>query len=326
VTTSTWSPALPALARQGQVQSLATLSRHGKSFSLAGKLLPEPVRLDAAALYAWCRRADDAVDLAAPGTAGAALAGVERELERVYAGSVEGDAELAAFQTVVARREIPELYPRELLSGMRMDVEGRSYRSLEELLFYCYRAAGVVGLMMCHVLGVRDERALRHAAHLGIAMQLTNIVRDVLEDWGRGRVYLPLDLLARAGAPSLEGAIGGDLPASARRPMAEVRRELLRVADRFYASGDAGLRYLDSRSALAIRAARLLYAEIGREVARSNHDVLAGRAVVSSLRKLGLLVRAGVQHTLELPSRWGRPSQDVPLRLQVRFPDDVLPV
>lgn len=324
--TLTLSPALPLLAREGRAQSLATLSRHGKSFALASKLLPEPVRLDAAALYAWCRRADDAVDLAQAGTAGAALAEVERELERVYSGEAQSNPELAAFQAVASARAIPALYPRELLSGMRMDVEGQRYQSLDELLLYCHRVAGVVGLMMCHVLGVRDERALRHAAHLGIAMQLTNIVRDVLEDWGNGRLYLPLDLLLDAGAPKLEPAIGADFPGEARRPVAAVRRELLRVADRFYASGDAGLIHLDPRSAFAIRAARLLYAEIGREVARSGYDVLAGRAVVSPLRKLGLVARAAFQHLLGLSGRWGRPAASVAIQRHLRFPDDVLPL
>lgn len=310
----------------GRAEALATLSTHGKSFSLAGKLLPEPVRLDAAALYAWCRRADDAVDRAAPGTAGVALAQVERELRSVYAGEVQSEPELAAFRAVIVGRDIPAEYPFELLEGMRMDVEGRRYRTLDELLLYCHRVAGVVGLMMCHVLGVRDERALRHAAHLGIAMQLTNIVRDVFEDWGSGRLYLPLELCARAGAPGLERSVGGDLPGEHRLPIAHVRRELLRAADGFYASGRAGLAYLDPRAAFAIRAAGLLYSEIGREVARADHDVLAGRAVVSPVRKLALVARAALQHLVSLPARWGKRSSPVVPRETVRFPHDVLPV
>lgn len=310
----------------GRAQALATLSAHGKSFALASKLLPAPVRLDAAALYAWCRRADDAVDRAEPGTAGAALARVERELRSVYAGDAQPEPELEAFRAVVVVRGIPAQYPFELLEGMRMDVEGRRYRTLDELLLYCHRAAGVVGLMMCHVLGVRDARALRHAAHLGIGMQLTNIVRDVIEDWGQGRFYLPLELCARAGAPDLDRSVGGYLPAQYRLSIAHVRRELLRTADGFYASGREGLAHLDARSAFAIRAAGLLYSEIGREVARAEHDVLAGRAVVSPLRKLALVARAAVEHLFALPARWGEQSSAVALRDTVRFPHDVLPV
>ncbi len=103
------------------------------------------------------------------------------------AGRSQADTTLDAFQQVVFERKIPIEYPSELLAGMAMDAEGVHYETLSDLLRYCYRVAGTVGLMMCHVLGVKDDRALIHAAHLGMAMQLTNVCRDVIEDWERGQ-------------------------------------------------------------------------------------------------------------------------------------------
>src|SRR5690606_15809209 len=145
-------------------------------------------------------------------------------------------------------------------------------RTLRELSRYCYRVAGVVGLMMCNVMGVKDEAALDNAVHLGMAMQLTNICRDVAEDWERGRLYLPADLLADCGAPDLARELGGAFPERAVAPVARVLRVLLTHADRLYRSGDRGLAALPWRSALAVRTARRVYAAIGERVAAQHFD------------------------------------------------------
>lgn len=259
----------------------AIIAHHSKSFALAARLLPPAARAQALALYAYCRRADDAVDLAHEGEAGAALDGLRAELAALYRGDAVNDPIATAFQRVVHERRIPRQYVEELLLGFEMDVRGQRYTNLSELLRYCHRVAGTVGLMMCHVMGVRDERALVHAAHLGIAMQLTNICRDVREDFDRGRVYLPLALTPTAEFP--EGAVA---------PVVRMIRDLLALADRYYASADAGLRYLSPRCALAVRAARLIYARIGRELEQRGCDPRAGRAVVSRATKLLLALRA----------------------------------
>jgi phytoene synthase len=203
------------------------------------------------------------------------------ELSLVFAGEPQRDPVLAAYQDVVHRHGIPRVYSDDLIAGMAMDVGRVRYRTFAELLVYCYRVAGTVGLMMAHVMKVRDGAALGRAAHLGIAMQLTNICRDVAEDEGRGRVYLPQELL------------GGDfLPSRNAVATARTVRELLRRADGFYRSGDAGLTRLPFRCAVAIRAARLIYAEIGTVLRRRRFDVFRGRAVVSRFKKLWLLVVA----------------------------------
>jgi phytoene synthase len=162
-----------------------------------------------------------------------------------------------------------------------MDVARRRYRTVADLLLYCFRVAGTVGLMMARLMGVRDPAVLRRALDLGMAMQLTNISRDVGEDWYDGRLYLPLEL------------IGGREPRSLDRDTAaRAVQALLRKADELYRSGDAGLRALPFRCAVAIRTARLVYSAIGRVIARRRFDVHAGRAVVPGWRKALLAMTA----------------------------------
>jgi phytoene synthase len=222
-----------------------SIERHSKSFALASRLLAPRAGRDAALVYAWCRRADDAIDEDGPEPPAAALARLRAELAALYADGPPGyAADASEFSEVLRRTRIPWRYPAELLAGMEMDVSGRVYRTIDELLVYCYRVASTVGLMMCHVMGVSDPAALRYAAHLGLGMQLTNICRDVREDWQRGRLYLPDELLARHGCGGLRPEPGMPLPASARAACRGAARDLGALADRYYASSDAGLDYL----------------------------------------------------------------------------------
>jgi phytoene synthase len=281
----------------------ASIERHSKSFALASRLLPERAARDAALVYAWCRRADDAIDERSAESPAQALVRLRAELGCVYAGASPQDPVLSAFQSVVREAGIPAQYPADLLAGMEMDVAGQAYATLDELLVYCYRVASTVGLMMCHVMGVSDAVALRHAAHLGLGMQLTNICRDVHEDFRRGRLYLPDDLLARHGAGGLHSALGQPFPQSALGPCRGALQELLAIAGRYYASSDAGLDYLSWRCALAVNAARRIYSAIGAQVARQGWDVLGPRAVVPTSQKLGLCAQAALS---TLSRRWWR--------------------
>jgi phytoene synthase len=280
------------------------IARHSKSFALAARLLAAESRDRVAALYAWCRVCDDAIDLSPPATHAATLAELQRELRSIYAGESQPHAAAALFQGVVRDRRIPVEYPAELLEGLRMDASGQTYASTDELLHYAFRVAGTVGLMMCHVFGVADSRAIVHAAHLGIAMQLTNIARDVAEDWQRRRLYLPGDLLGPELFSELRARLGGELPRRCAQAMAPAVAALLRIAEGYYASGDRGLALLDHRAALSVRTARLIYAAIGVEIARRHYDVLAGRAVVPARTKARLALTAVVQQVGALPERW----------------------
>jgi phytoene synthase len=195
-----------------------------------------------------------------------------------------------------------------LIEGMAMDVRGARYTTLRELLLYCYRVAGTVGLMMSHVMGLRDERALRNAAELGIAMQLTNIARDIIDDAGMGRVYLPLSWLDEAKIPLDQISA----PAN-REKLAMLTLRLLNEADRYYRSGDAGLWHLSFRSACAVSAARHVYAEIGALLVKRGARAWDQRTYVTGARKLWVVLNGVLSLMRTTPARWFRPWSAAPL-------------
>lgn len=296
----------------------AIIRRHSKSFALASHLLPPGTRHDAHSLYAYCRRADDAIDLAPPGQAGHALDRLRRELDAVYTGAALPEPTAAAFQRLVLERDIPRAYPEALLHGFELDARGVSYATLFDVYRYCWCVAGSVGAMMCHVLGVRREQALVHAVHLGMAMQLTNICRDVAEDWARGRLYVPAELLPGLAAPE-----SWPPPPRTLQLLAHAVEQLLQHADTLYRSGDVGLADLEPRARLSVATARRVYSSIDARLRARGCDVSQGRAVVPLLGKLCCVVRAAVD-SARVTGAVAGPSR-LP-RTVVRFPDDVLPV
>jgi len=276
----------------------AIIRQHSKSFAIAARLLAPHVRSRAERLYAWCRYADDAIDNASSARAAAvALSELRAELDSIFAGRAPITAAGQMLKAVAEEIRLPRDYPEELLNGMAMDIAGQRYETFDKLLLYCHRVAGVVGLMMCHAMGVSDDRATIHAAHLGIAMQLTNIARDVAEDWAKGRLYLPMEWLGGELMPSqpLDDTLIS--PAISR---------LLNEADRYYQSGDAGLPYLDPRSRLAVRTARAVYSAIGNEVRCRGCRPSAGRAIVSKLTKFRIVMTSAWQ-------TWNEPRKTMTL-------------
>lgn len=259
-----------------------------KSFYAASLFLPGRVRGPASVIYAFCRVADDAVDLVSPEKAPAALDRMRARLHRVYADRPDDHPVDRALAAVVQRARLPREVPEALLEGFQWDVEGRRYETLDELLGYCARVASTVGVMMTVLMGRRDHRVLARACDLGAAMQLTNICRDVGEDARNGRVYLPLQWLRDAGVdPEALTAH----PAHTEALGAVVDRAL-READALYRGSDLGVPMLPRDSRVAIRAARLLYSEIGAVVRGRGNDGVSARAVVPGARKLWLLLRA----------------------------------
>jgi len=195
---------------------------------------------------------------------------------------------------VVERFAIPQRLPAALIEGLAWDEQERRYTDLAALQAYAARVAGTVGVMMAILMGVRTPAALARAADLGVAMQLTNIARDVGEDARAGRLYLPLDWLSEAGIdPEAWLAAPRYIPALGR-----VIDRVLDAADALYARADAGIAALPASCRPGIRAARLLYAEIGQELRRQGLDSVARRAVVPAKRKVGLLmnVLAAARH------------------------------
>jgi phytoene synthase len=262
------------------------LASGSRTFRAASLLLPGEVRDAATALYAFCRTADDAVDGAHDAAAAHAL--VAERLRRAYAGDPHPADR--PFAVVASAHRIPMALPAALLEGFRWDAEGRRYTTLAELTAYATRVAGSVGAMMALLMGVRDRATLARACDLGIAMQFSNIARDVGEDARAGRLYLPLDWLAEAGVD----AQGFLLQPAYTAALGHVVSRLLAEADALYARAATGIGALPLACRPGMHAARLLYAAIGHEVRRHAFDSVSARAHVSAARKAALLGRAVV--------------------------------
>lgn len=261
-----------------------------KSFFAAGLLLPKYVHEPATALYAFCRLADDAIDEAAVDATSkaAAVARLRERLDLAYRGVPMAHPADRAFAAIVARHDMPRALPEALLEGFAWDAENRRYEDIYVLHAYAARVAGTVGAMMAVLMGVRAPGAIARACDLGIAMQLTNIARDVGEDARHGRLYLPLTWLAAEGIdPDAFLANPVFTPAIGR-----VVRRVLESADALYARGAMGIAHLPARCRPGIRAAGLIYAEIGHTLARQGFDSVSRRARVPARRKAALLARS----------------------------------
>ena len=299
--------ACPPLLEADLAACRASLAINSKTFHAASLLLPPGVRSAATVLYGFCRVADDTVDVG--GGRRLALSQLRRRLDRVFEGRPEPVAADRALAAVVARYGIPRALLDLLMEGLAWDVDGRSYETLEDLQDYAARVAGTVGAMMSLLMGVRDASALARACDLGVAMQLSNIARDVGEDAAMGRLYLPRQWLREAGlspdawlaAPRFEPAL------------ASVVQRLIDAADVLYARAAAGVSSLPLGCRPGINAARLLYAAVGHEVARAGCDSVSRRAVVPGARKKRLLLKAAVglwpsrTHLQEPPLAANRP-------------------
>ncbi len=268
-----------------------TALRNGsKTFLAASFMLPRRVHEPASALYAFCRLADDAVD-AQDSSRQDAVGSLRERLRLAYAGTPQNAAADRALAVVVERHAIPQALFDALLEGFEWDLQGRRYETLEALHDYAARVAGTVGAMMALLMGVRSPEGQARACDLGVAMQLSNIARDVGEDARMGRLYLPRAWMREAGLdpdawlaqPVFSPALGG------------VVQRLLDAAESLYRRVDAGVARLPLGCRPGINAARFLYAEIGHEVARRGLDSVAQRARVSAKRKAWLLLRALVQ-------------------------------
>ena len=258
------------------------------SFHAASRLLPAKVRDPALVLYAFCRLADDEVDEGCH--KGQAVLTLQHRLDLAYAGTPRNTPEDRAFAAIIQEFEMPRALPEALLEGLAWDAIGRQYDSLSAVRDYAARVASAVGAMMCVLMRVRDPNALARACDLGVAMQLTNIARDVGEDARAGRLFLPRDWLAAAQID----------PANFLRdplPTPEIRRmvaRLLAEADRLYLRSEAGISALPRQARMGIWAARLIYAGIGTEVRRNACDSVSVRARTSKAQKLRWMAKAGL--------------------------------
>jgi phytoene synthase len=280
---------MTALRPDDLAHARAAIRTGSHSFHAASRLLPPRVRDPALVLYAFCRIADDEVD--EHQAKAAAVLRLRDRLDLVYRGRPLDRPEDRAFAAVVEAFDMPQALPEALLEGLAWDAQGRTYRTLSDVRAYSARVAAAVGAMMTVLCGVRDPHALARACDLGVAMQLTNIARDVGEDARAGRLYLPLDWLAEAKV---------DPDAFLARPTADpaIRRmaaRLLAEADRLYLRAEPGIRALPLAARPGIWAARLIYAGIGGAVRRHGCDSVTRRARTTAAQKLGWLAWAGVR-------------------------------
>jgi phytoene synthase len=266
------------------MEACRTLLRGGSlSFHAASRLLPHNMRDPAVALYAFCREADDVIDNDNSGTAG--LTWLRERLSLIYDGRPLDLPADRAFARIVDRFALPRALPEALLEGFAWDAEGRRYPTFSDVRAYSVRVAGTVGAMMAVLMGVRDRKRLSAAVDLGVAMQLSNIARDVGEDARNGRLYLPLDWMAEAGIDP-EAFLANPVYS---KELGTVVHRLLYAADGYYSHGSAGIARLPVKCRFGMGAASLLYAEIGKEVARRGMNSVSSRAVVSGRRKAWVL-------------------------------------
>lgn len=300
------APTAPAVLKELDFDShdlqacVAMMQGGSKTFFAASRLLPPRVRTAAIALYAFCRVADDLVDEAAPGDT--PLQVLQARLDALYASTPHDHVEDHALSLLVAQYKLPRHLLDALIEGFAWDAAGRIYNSIEDLHAYGARVAGSVGAMMAWIMGTHNMDTLARACELGVAMQLTNIARDVGHDASIGRLYLPRRWLMEAGVePDAWLAQPRFTPA-----IATVVNRLLDEADRLYKQAHSGIAALPPDCRAAICAASMIYADIGHQLRRDGLDSVNKRTVVSTPRKLMLLASAWTQ------VHWIRVSEHTP--------------
>ena len=276
--------------------SSAIIQAGSKSFAAAAKIFNPETRASAYLLYAWCRHCDDVIDGQQLGydqgntpnhDPTKELIKLRKQTNDALTGILTDDPIFSALQKVISKNNIPKAYPLALLDGFEMDVHRRSYQTIDDTLNYCYHVAGVVGVMMSIIMGAKDDATLDRACDLGLAFQLTNIARDVIEDAQNGRVYLPTAWLRSAGLNADPNLL---LQESHREQLVTVVDRLLKEAEKYYDSSLSGLPKLGFRSAWAIATARIVYRKIGVELIKNGPKAWDTRVSTTKYQKFSALI------------------------------------
>jgi 15-cis-phytoene synthase len=267
----------------------AITARYARSFYFSSHFLPVEKRWATYALYGFCRYADNLIDLPRPRGKEELLAEIANLKEEVSIAYRTGESEhpiVKSFIHVAKKYGIPERYPLELIKGVEMDARFTGYETYQELNLFAYRVAGVVGLMMTYILGYEDEAAFPYAEKLGIAMQLTNILRDIQEDKNLARVYIPRDELRQFGVNEQE--ILDERMSPQLRSLMQFQ---LKRAYGCYAEAEPGIAMLSKESRFAIYTASRIYQAILKKIELADYNPFVGRAFVPSPRKLAILLQ-----------------------------------
>ncbi len=273
-------------------------AQHARSFYLAARLLPPERRWATYALYGFCRYADNLVDTIRDRSAEEIrreVAALSEEVTRSYRSGESEHPVIRPFAVVAKEWDIPPEYPLTLLQGIVMDLDICRYETFEDLYTYCYRVAGVVGLMMTHILGYSDDEVFIHAEKLGIAMQLTNILRDIDEDQTMGRIYLPREELERFNV-SEEDIVNKTISDKVKSLM----RFQVERAHRYYDEADKGIPMLEKSSRFTITSASRIYRGILGKIEERNFDPFQGRVFVPTSNKIGIILSEVLRSRLPL--------------------------
>ena len=264
---------------------------HAKSFYFAAKFLPQYKRKPIYALYALCRSVDDEVDEIGANDETAAIEAVEnwkRKLEEIYENrkpkAEDQNFVFIAWRDLLQTYRIPKNLPLELMRGVLMDTSIKRYETFDELYVYCYRVASTVGLMSSEIFGYSEPQTLDYAEALGIAMQLTNILRDVGEDAAMNRIYLPQEDLRRFGIPE-EQIFENKFDEN----FAEMMKFQIARARDYYRKSEQGIPLLEKDTRFTVLLASRIYARILDEIERQNYDVFKRRAHTTLWQKLAMI-------------------------------------
>lgn len=273
-----------AALQQAYKQAEKITAEHSKSFYFASRLLPEEKRAAVRALYAFCRTVDDIVDESSD---------AERDSQLDYwrgmvetASHADHDLVAAAWADTLTRYHIPRHYALQLIDGVARDLCQSRYQTFEELATYCYGVASTVGLMSMYIIGFHSNEAVPYAIKLGVALQMTNILRDVGEDYRNGRLYLPREELIYFGIQESDIAEG---------KITDNWRQFMKFQiDRtrqLYAESWAGVKMLEREGQLAIGAASVFYQGILDDIEKNDYDVFTRRASLSAVEKISRVPR-----------------------------------
>lgn len=266
---------------------------HAKTFYLASMFLPERQRRPIFAIYALLRTVDDIVDMAEDQLSNGLITGDEirkmldqwiSRLRSCYAGKPDEDPIMIAWHDTLKHYSIPVELPLELIDGVAMDITFRPFETFDDLYVYCYKVASIVGLMTSEIFGYTDQRALDHAVELGIAMQLTNILRDAGEDVDRGRIYLPLEDLRRFGYTVEEF-----MQKTLNRNFIDLMKFQVERARGYYRSAEQGIPMLRRESRFAVSLSSLNYGNILTAIEENGYDVFSKRAYRSFFQKISTI-------------------------------------
>lgn len=269
---------------------------HAKSFYFAAKFLPKGKQKAVYPIYAFCRHVDDEIDEIGDGDQAQAIEAVEKwrsNLQGIYAGEIDKikpanesgqEKVFIAWQDLLEKYKIPSELPLELVRGVLMDTTIKRYETFDELYVYCFRVASTVGLMSSEILGYTEKRALEYAEAMGIAMQLTNILRDVKEDAAMGRIYLPQEDLRKfdiSEAQIFENKFDANFAALMRFQVERARE--------YYRQGEKGIALLEKNSRFTVMLASRIYAKILDEIEKQNYNVFIRRAHTTKWQKFSAI-------------------------------------